>query len=175
MSAEGLSGASEWLKDEDFGSFEDRASRLAWLVDNLPVAEYWTFPGGLLAQSLFEEARYCFVYGQFLSTIFLGLSYIERTLAALFYGAGCNKLERAGLSELLTEALTKGLISGREFDDLERIRKKRNAYMHFRKPLHKDSVEYRSIHENELPYTIIESDATAVIVATLNMVTKNSV
>ncbi len=175
MSDKGLSLASEWLKDEDFRCFEDRASRLAWLVDNLPAAEYWTFPGGLLAKSLFEESRYCFAYGQFLSTIFLGLSYIERTLAALFYGAGSNKLERANLSTLLTEAVTKGLISGSEFKELERIRKKRNTYMHFRKPLHRDSLEYRSIHEDELPYTIIESDATAVMKATLNMLTKNSV
>ena len=167
--------ATDWLSDEDSRCFEDRLSRLQWLIDHSPAGEYWTFPGGLLSKSLFEEARYCFVYAQFLATILLGLAYIERTLAALFYGAGHNDLERASLSALLAEAHAAGLIGDSEFRNLERIRENRNAYAHFRRPGHEDSMEAQSILENEEPYNVIEQDATAVIAAALNMVAKNTV
>ena len=92
--------------------------RLEWLIDHSPAGEYWTFPGGLLAKSLFGETRYSFVYAQFLATILLGLAYIERTLAALFYEAGRKDLERASLSVLLREAHAAGLIDSSEFSGL---------------------------------------------------------
>ena len=172
---EGISAAAKWLNNEDVQRFEDRLSRLEWLVNESPTAEYWIFAGGILAKRLFEEARYSFVYAQFLATTLLGLAYIEQTLAALFYEAGRNDLQRAGLSKLLSEAHAHGLINDIEFQDLERIRKIRNVYAHFRRPGHEDSVEYRAIHEDESPYSIIEQDAVAVMAIVLHMVTKNAV
>ena len=171
-----MSTAAEWLSDEDSKCFEDRLSRLQWLIDNSPAGEYWTFPGGLLGKSLFEEARYCFVFAQYLATILVGLAYIERTLAALFYGAGRNDLERARLSALLEEAYAEGLIGRGEFRELQRIRENRNSYAHFRRLGHEDSsLEARANLEDEAPYRVIERDATAVIAAALNMVAKNAV
>ena len=170
-----MSTTAEWLSDEDSKCFEDRLSRLQWLIDNSPAGEYWTFPGGLLAKTLFEEARYCFVYAQYLAAVLVGLAFIERTLAALFYQAGRNDLERASLSALLGEAYAAGLIGSGEFQDLERIREKRNSYAHFRRPGHEDSMEARAILEDEAPYSVIERDATAVIAVALNVVAKNTV
>ena len=174
MTTEQPPSAEKWLIDEDSRCFKDRVSRLEWLIHNSPAGEYWTFPGGLLAKSLFEETRYCFVYAQYLATILLGLAYIERTLAALFYGAGRNDLERAGLSVLLGEAQADGMISGSEFQDLERVRENRNTYAHFRRPGHEDSVEARMILEDEAPYDIIEQDATAVIAVVLHILAKDT-
>ena len=144
MTDEKLSN-SNWLRDEDSLCFDDRLSRLNWLADNSPAANYWTFPGGLMAKSLFDEARYCFIYGQFLATTLLGLAYIERTLSALFYAAGRNDLKRASLSKLLKEAHSHGLIGCTEFRGLERIRKKRNSYAHFRKPGDKEGIEFQVV------------------------------
>lgn len=170
-----MSTSRRWLTDEDSRCFQGRLSRLEWLIDNSPGGEYWTFPGGLLAKSLFEEARYCFAYAQFMATILLSLAYIERTLAALFYGAGRNDLQRASLSALLGEAHAQGLIGDAEFQDLERIRKNRNAYAHFRRPGHKGSMEARAILENAAPYDVVEQDATAAIAAVLQLVAKGTV
>ena len=167
--------SAEWLSNEDSKCCEDRLSRLNWLAANSPAAEIWAFPGGLHAKSLFEEARYCFVYAQFLATILVGLAYIELTLAALFYGAGRNDLERAQLAVLLAEAHGEGVIEVREFQDLERIRKIRNAYAHFRRPLDQGSLEYRSILEDMAPYDVIEQDATTVMSAALRMVARNAI
>lgn len=165
---------STWLSDEDTACFEDRLSGLQWLAENSPKGEIWAFPGGLVAKSLFEETRYSFVYGQFLAANLLGLAYIERTLSALFYGAGRNDLTDAGLAILLKEALTENLITASELEDLERIRKQRNSYAHFRKPGHKDSIERRSLEADQAPYDVIEKDAIDVVKSVLHMVDKGS-
>ena len=165
----------QWLSDEDSKCFHDRLSRLDWLVANTALPEYWTFPGGLLAKYLFEEARYCFVYAQYLGTVFSGLAYIERTLAALFYAAGRDDLEQEGLSRLLKEAHDAGVIGGAEYRELERIRKIRNSYAHFRGPSCKEDVSTRALSEDEMPYDLIEKDATAVISAALRMVDRNAI
>ena len=167
--------SSEWLANEDGTCFDDRKARLDWLGANSSLAMYWTFPGGLSAKSLFEEARYSFVYGQFLAIIFLGLAYIERTLAAVFYGEGRNDLERANLSLLLREAEIHGLIGSSEARDLDEAREGRNAYVHFRRPGHEDSLEARAVHEDEAPYDLIEREATAVMSAAFMILNKNVV
>jgi hypothetical protein len=81
------------------------------------------FFGGWLNQQLFEEARYCFVYGQFLSSTILGFAFVERTLAAMFYASGRDDLERAISKKLFQEARDEGWISKEEFDLFEKARK----------------------------------------------------
>lgn len=167
--------SKEWLDREDSLARQDRLDRLDWLADKMPAAEYWVFPAGLMSKYLFEEARYCFVYGQFLATIVLGLAYIEQTLAALFYATGRNDLERANISTLLREAINYGWVNQTEFDNLERAREIRNPVTHFRRPLHDSTVEYRAVTQNELPYTVIEEDARHVMETVLHLLDKNAV
>ncbi len=133
------------------------------------------FPGGQISKYLFEEARYCFVYGQFLATIVMGLSFIEHTLASLFYASGRNDLERASISTLLLEALNSEWIDQSEFDNLERAKKVRNPITHFRKPGHIDTIDYRMVMQNELPYLIIEEDAKHVMETVLHLLGKQTV
>ena len=98
--------------------------------------------------------RYCYVYGQFLATTILGVAYLEITIAALFFEAGRNDLARASITELFKEAHKRGLITDREYEHLNGIRKTRNAYAHFRKPGHKESVEHRAIEDERAFYGI---------------------
>ena len=167
--------SAEWLNLEDASCFDDRVSRLNWVAENAPPAGYWAFHGGLITKSLFEETRYCFVYGQFLAATLLGLAYIEHTLAALFYASGRNDLKRAGFATLITEAQSANLIDAEELGNLRRIGAKRNAYAHFRTPGHKEDIERRSIGEDEAPYLIIEKDAVDVLASALRMVAKTSI
>ena len=162
-----------WLLHEDTVCREDRRDRLAWLASMLPRAEYLTFPGGLMANFLFEEMRYCFTYGQFLATIALGFAYIERTLAAKFFAAGRNDLERAGIRRLLQEARDHGILTADEVEELDRIRRTRNPVAHFRKPLAQDSIELRSFREDLHPYDVLEQDARAVIQAAMESLAKD--
>lgn len=165
----------EWITHEDIARRQDRLARLNWLVSKAPAAEYWLFPGGSMSKYIFEEVRYCFVYGQFLAAIVLGLSYIEHTLAGLFYASGRDDLERASISTLLKEALNYDWIDEREFNNLQHARQLRNPITHFRRPLDDETVEYRSVMQNELPYAIIEEDAQHVVETVLHLLAKNAV
>ena len=126
-----------------------------------------------MSKFLFEEMRYCFAYGQFLATVVLGFAYIEQTLAAKFFAAGRDDLERAPIAELLREAKRHGILSGDEVTGLDRIRCTRNPVTHFRRPLAEDSVEVRSLRQSEHPYEVLERDAQAVILAALKVLQKD--
>jgi len=173
--ADHLQQAQQWLDREDLECRQGRIERLVWLASVLPSAEFLTFPGGWMAKHLYEEARYCFVYAQFLAAIVLGFAFVEHTLAAMFYASGRNDLERAPASSLLQEAVSIGWLTPEEHAWLERERESRNPVTHFRKPLHEDTVEYRSVTLNELPYSILEEDARHVMVAAMGLLAKGAV
>ena len=162
-----LETAKDWLTREDAILFEERAARLAWMAERINSDEYRLEHGGRLSTSLFEEMRYCFAYSQFISASLVGLAYIERRLAARFYAAGRNDLERAPLAELLGEAQSHGLINQDQYEELERIRSARNVYAHFRRPGREDGVESRALEDDDSFYGIIEQDATAIVEAAL--------
>jgi hypothetical protein len=165
----------EWLAREDGVERESRMARLSWLAAELPKIEYLVFPGGLVAKQLFQEARYCFTYGQFLATIVLGLAYIEHTLAGLLYAAGRSDLERAGASKLLMEATELGWLSVDEVENLDRARGLRNAVTHFRAFGRDDSVEVRAVFRNQDPYIIIEEDARHVMKTAFHILSRYTV
>ena len=105
----------------------------------------------------------------------LGLSYIEHTLAAMFYGTGRDDLERANISTLLREALNHGWITTAEHENLNKAREIRNSVTHFRKPMHEETLESRSVDGEEMIYEIIEEDARHIIETVYRMLGKNAV
>jgi hypothetical protein len=153
----------EWLGREDRAGQEARLSRLRWLAAQYPRIDYQLFPGGAMSRYLFDEARYCFAYGQFLATVMLGLALVEQSLAAQFFMTGRDDLERASLSKLLDLALGEGWMSHDEHGEIQRARRNRNTVAHFRRPLHRDTLERRSISRHELPYILMEQDARSVL------------
>ncbi len=171
---EHLELAQRWLDREDSECREGRIDRLVWLASVLPAAEFLAFPGGWMAKQLYEEPRYCFAYAQFLAAIVLGFAFIEHTLAATFYASGRNDLERASASVLFREAVGIGWLSAEEHAWLERAKEFRNPVTHFRRPGYKDTVEHRSVTENEVPYSILEEDARHVILAAMRLLKKGA-
>lgn len=155
--------AEDWLSHEDEVNREGRLIRLQWMAGQMLQCEYIGFQGGLISKYVYEEARYCYAYGQFLATIVLGLAFIEHSLAALFHTMGRDDLERAPVSRLILEALNEGWIDKTEFDNLDHAREIRNPITHFRNYMDTDRIEWRSIDENNYPYAIIEEDAQHVM------------
>jgi hypothetical protein len=153
----------QWIEREDSRDRQGRVKRLQWLMSLAPESDYWFFDGGPLAKYLFEEARYSFVYGQFLASTLTALAFVERELAATFYGIGRNDLERANFSRLVEEAASKGWLTTEQAQLLGRTREIRNSMAHFRRPLHPGSLEARSIESNRIPYDVIEGDARGVL------------
>ena len=138
----------------------------------MPNVDWMIFGGGLISKHVFEEARHCFLYGQFLAAIVMGLSFIEISLGAAFYGIGRNDLERAGIAELAEEALKMEWITKEDFEAIERIRVYRNPVTHFRRPGHDSRIETRAFMHGFLPYEIIEKDARHVIQTVFHLLLK---
>lgn len=126
--------AEEWLMREDEVAKQGRIERLKWLMEQTPGNRIWLFHDALHSYELFEQTRYCFVYGLFLATIILGVSYVENTLAALFFASGRDDLERANLNVLIEEAYKVEWINEKEKKALDNARLIRNDVTHFRKP-----------------------------------------
>jgi hypothetical protein len=159
----GSSVARQWLRHEDKTAFEERLSRLKWIEASMPMFEFQLFPGGYLSKSLFEEMRYCYVYGQYLAVVVLGLGFVERVFASDLYAANRSDLERASPATLMREELARDVISQDEFEILDRARSNRNTVVHLRSPGHPESMERRPINRGELPYALFEEDARNVI------------
>src|SRR5215210_1333582 len=158
-----LKPSEQWLRAEDQGCFDERIARLEWLAAKAPQQQHWLFSGGWLNHQLFEEARYCFVYGQFLSSAILGFAFIDRTLAAMFYASGRNDLERASSKRLFQEAHKKDWITNEEFDLFEKARKLRNPLTHFRTPMHEELPDFRAFAEDSEPHEVVEGDARQIL------------
>jgi len=133
------------------------------------------FHGGLKSHYLFEEARYCFVYGQYIASIMLSLSYIENTLASVFYASGRNDLQKARVTDLLKKAKEEGLISESEFTVFNKVRKIRNPITHFRKPNDKETIEYRAVKNDRYPYELLEEDSKIALEANFRIMSKFSI
>jgi hypothetical protein len=166
----GHDGAEAWLAREDAVAHEDRIRRLAWLDANSPSAQSgFIVPGGWLSQRLLEEAKYCFAYGQDIAAAVLGVAFVERVLAARFYGSGRDDLERAQSYRLLVEARDLGWLSSEEYALFDGIRALRNPMAHFRRPLNEDTHERRAIEGGGHPNDVAEEDSQRVLAAVLHL------
>jgi hypothetical protein len=169
-----LKPSEQWLQAEDQGCFDERVARLEWLAHKAPRQQHWLIYGGWLNQQLFEETRYCFVYGQFLSSAILGFAFVERTVAAMFYASGRDDLERANSKKLFQEAQYEGWIKEEELDLFEEARKLRNPLTHFRTPMHEELPESRAFHRESEPHEVVETDARHILEVAFRLVERNA-
>jgi hypothetical protein len=105
----------------------------------------------------------------------LGFAFVERTLAAMFYGAGRNDLQRATSEVLFREGHTAGWLTEQELEAFDKARCLRNPLVHFRKPLHKDSPEFRAVSDDRHPYEVVEDDAKHILGVMFRLVQRNAV
>jgi len=165
----------EWLEHEDNLARSGRISRLEWLASHYPDASGFLLHGGWLSKQLLEEAKYCYVFGQYLAAAILGVAFVERVLASQFYATGRNDLERAGGLDLLQQALQAGLLSQEEFHRFDRMRRLRNPLVHFRRPMVVDTVEARAVKESTHPKQVVESDAREILEGVLAVLKRHSI
>ena len=164
--------AEQWLNNEDKVEREARLERLRWLASLMPNVEWMLYGTGPISKYLFDEARYCFAYGQYLGSIILGLAFLEVSLAGAFYAAGRNDLEHAGIATLSKEALNYGWLSQADYDAIEQVRDYRNPITHFRPPGQDERIEARAFHQGDYAYEVIERDAHKVMQTVFHLLLK---
>lgn len=171
-----MSDPHAWLVAEDEACRNQRAERLAWLVESYPqAASGLLVHGGWLSHQLLEEAKYCFAYGQFIATTILGYALAERLLASELYARGRNDLERARSETLLDGARQNHMITDEEFSLLDKLRALRNPLVHFRRPFGDGTLEDRWRQEQREPEQLLESDARSVLSIVFNLLARHAV
>jgi hypothetical protein len=111
-----------------------------------------------------DEARRCFVHGQYVATLMLAASFIEHKLSDALRSKALVKdspsfasaIELAGSNQLFPSDL---LVR------TERIRQIRNPFAHRKPDNHQHSLGNRFLSQGVHPQTVIESDAALAIQA----------
>lgn len=163
----------EWLMAEDEASREARLERLRWLVENFGEPRHLLFWGGPISYRAFEEARLCFLNGQFIATTLLCQVILEHMLAALFHSARRDDLEGSGFKRLIDEAVKERFITPEEYDAFDRIRERRNPLVHYRDPMNQENVMYRLIREDKTLEQVFEDDAKMALSVIFNLLSRH--
>ena len=164
-----------WLSDTNQVFSKKGADRLEWLMSQTPRSSHWVFPGGSVTINLFEAASYCFVNGQFLGAMVMGLSYIEHTLAGLFVAAGRKELENAGVEVLAKEALSLSLLKQKDFDIIKEAALKRDAKLSIGRSVGKIAQGQPMIQEDARESAIYEEDGRRVMSVVVRLLDKKIV
>jgi hypothetical protein len=167
--------SGNWLSNTNQLFSEKGANRLEWLVNQAPRSSHWVFPGGTVTINLFEAASYCFVNGQFLAAMVMGLSYIEHTLAGLFAAAGRKELENASVEVLAREAMSLALLKQNDFDIIKEASKKKDAKFAMRRSIGLQTSDNPIIDEDEQESAIYEEDGRKVMSVVIRLLDKKMV
>ena len=145
-----------------------RLERLDWVTQKIGEAGGWqTFPSGDLAATLLAETRRCFVDGQFLAAVVLGLAFMERVISAHLREAGESDINYAGGIGLVDEALNRAWISENEHAVLDHVRKLRGL-------IEQGATEEKA---GDLPITgeSLELEARAILVMVYRLLSRKSI
>ena len=126
----------EWLAAEDGARAATRLRRLSYVAREYgPPIAIQVYHGDL-AQSFFEEARWAFVNGQFISTVLLCQCFIEASLRSVFGAGGVSGfgvedewIEKAGFFELVEKAREHEILGAELAEECHAVRKMRVEYV----------------------------------------------
>lgn len=152
-----LIDALRWYDDESRAA---RARRIEW------ASSLYQSPGMVAGEfvqlSLVEEARVCFVNGQFLATVLCATSAVEHLLV----GELETKVVLAGkttLGPLIQMACDVKLFPPPVIERLQTLNERRNPLAHRRDPGHESTLVSRYLQHKVHPKALMENDARLAI------------
>ena len=151
------------LERHELRSVPERAERLRWLSSVIPQNVGYMMP--LESARVFQEARECFVYGQFVGSMVLAASFVEHWLSALLQNRGEQKTAANGLAAIIDYCREHELLPPVICDKVDSLRKKRNPFVHLKSFDHPHGLGQRMLQERTHPLTILETDAKDALVA----------
>lgn len=125
------------------------------------------FPKGLLIAGdlefifTIEEAESCFISGNYLATLVLIQSFIEKVFNEYYQREGLNSVAKKGLEQMINYARKNKIMNTFLLDKVESIRLKRNAIIHSKTQEYPHSISNRMIKLGTFtqPYKLLEKDA----------------
>lgn len=162
------------LEDDDERIRPQRAERAAWIARFGWPEEGWMLYGGMAGLAPWDELRRSFVNGEYLATILLGQAFLEHNLAGFLDLSGDGRrVGRAGLAKILREFRDRGWITDTDFGVLDRVRRMRNPYAHYRSVEDGENLTRRAMREGEDHELLIERDARAVVRALFHLLNRH--
>lgn len=152
-----------------------RPGRIGWVAQRIRKDDFFLLQDGVFSKLLFNETIECFVGGQFIATIVLGFSLIERAIAGRLSHVGDKKAAKGRSEELMVSALNKGWLSQTEFDHIKELRALRNPVVHFREHLDKSRPEFRATVNEQETSQMLESDARRILEAAIHVLGKTAI
>lgn len=118
---------------------------------------------------IFKEVKMAYLGGNFISTILLTQAFIERLLASHFNSINLERIANRGIKAMLDYAKKHKLFKEYFINQIDRLRQKRNPFVHLKPFEHKFNVSQRimSNMQNDNKYIspdqLIEEDAKEAI------------
>lgn len=160
-----------WLNDEDYKTLIARTDRLFSIATLIEESdEGLLFHGGVLTHRAFEEARWCWVNGQFIACTILCQCFVENSLRSMFGARGYSSGEsdqwitHSSMKELIEKSVEIDLIDQDLAVRLNQLRKMRNPYIHTRPVFSDGHFMKRVVDLGEMPETLCEEDARQAII-----------
>jgi hypothetical protein len=149
------------LEHSDEQLREERAKRILWASQF--VQNYGIVIGRPENLGLLEEARQCFVNGNFIAVLLTALAFMEQTLAEEYYNREGRHPEMA-LGELIDAARRLRLLPRTLLNEIDKVRIVRNPFTHFAtERQQKHRLPIRSKQQNRHPRAILEEDAQLAV------------
>lgn len=155
----------QWLIGEDATRIRSRVGRLKFSFREFGSANGLQFFHGTLTQRFFEEARWCFINGQFIACVLLCQCFLESSLRSLLaaggqnYGVSDKWLEDAGFYELMEKARDCGIVSPSQARDCHSVRRMRVEYVHARPAFSRKHIAHRMVRQRKSTIGLSERDA----------------
>jgi hypothetical protein len=138
-------------------------SRLAFVAKEFGPPRHLLIPGGFVPAQAFEEARWCYVNGQFIGCVLLCQVVLEHILAGQFRLMGKDRIAKSGFKNLCAHAQKERFISSEEWRLFNSLRGKRNPYVHPRGMDRADRIERRMMVEESDMDQVLERDARLAV------------
>jgi len=158
---EPIDAAVEELNKYDTHSFNERLTRLKYINQIFPFGR--RVYGSDESHRIFDEAIQCYIFGQYIATITLSQAFIERRIQEYFHLRFDNKRSNETLSNLLKEFKDTDFLNESFITRIDKLRQKRNPFLHRKEPLHENSLMARAFKEEIAPENLLEMDAKEAI------------
>lgn len=156
-----IDSAEKELRDYDSFSFNERLSRLRIINGVYPLGqrEY----GSDESYRIFDEAIHSYIFGQYITTLILAQAFIERRFQEYFHFRFDDKRAKYTLDKFIKEFKGTGFLPDFVLDKIDKIRLKRNPFIHHRDPLSQDTLMARAFNSKTNPDRLLHNDAKDAI------------
>lgn len=138
-------------------TFDERLKRLEFINKFGP--KNYSLMGDMEFVFTYNEIERCYIYGNFIATLILSQSFIEKLLASFLISKGYEKETNYGLEKMLKCAIKKNLIHPKICEMLDKIRLKRNPFVHSKDWEYPHLLSKRTYENKNLPEEQLENDA----------------